>query len=143
MIDFQFGASQYLQIGSFGLSFGLVALFTVCVILCIGSSFMPLFQFDIWVSSILLFLFFRLYVFCCICSTTFGTSKSFASSYLSHNFLSVFDVKNFNFSVSVLNSEKWPSFSNSNNFSQWSCGGSVSVCFAQKISSFVVFVSFR
>ena len=84
-------------------------------------------------------------IFCCFCCTTFSTSKSFSFSILSHIFLSVIDVIHLDISNSVLISGGWHSFSNSINFSQWSSGVSVSVCFAQKnlLMRWVVFVSFR
>ena len=48
--------------------------------------------------------FFRSFMFCCICSTTFSTCKSFSFSSFSHNFVSVIDVMNFDISISVLKS---------------------------------------
>ena len=98
-------------------SFGLVPYWAVCVILCMGSSLMSSSRFDIRASGMLFFLFFRSYVFRCISSATFGTSKSFSSSSLSRNFLSVIDVINFDISTSVLKSGKSHSFSNSSSLS--------------------------
>ena len=97
-----------------------------------GSSLTSFFLFDVGAYGIVFFLFFRLYVFCCICSTTFGTSKSFSFSSLYRNFLSVFDAIIFDISISVLISGQSHSLSNPNKFSQWSCGVSVSVFVAQK-----------
>ena len=76
----------------------------------------------------------RSYVFCCTCSTTFNKSKSFTFNSLCRNFLSVIDAMNFDIIKFVLNSGKLRFFSKSSNFSQWSSGVSVSVCFAQKKS---------
>ena len=111
---FQFGVSQYLQFRSFGLSFGLVPCFPVYVILFTGSSLMSFSRFDIRASGMVVFLFFRLYVFCCICSTIFSTFKIFSFSNLFRNLLSVIDVVSFDKSKSMLNSGKLHSFSNPN-----------------------------
>ena len=131
---FQFAASQYLQFRSLNFSFGLVLYCPLCVNLCMVSCWTSFYRFDIRASGMVLFLFFRLYVFCCICSTTIGISQSFSFSSLSRKFLSVIDAIKFDISNSLLKSGKSHSFSNSNNFSQWSSGVSVAVCFAQKKS---------
>ena len=104
-LGFQFGASQCLQFRYLALSFGLLSYFPVCVILGIGSSLISFLRFDIKASGMVFFLFFLSYVFCCICSKTFVTSKSFPFSSLSRNSLSVIDVIIFDISGLVLNSE--------------------------------------
>ena len=113
---FQFSASQYLQVRSFGLSFGLLPYCPVCVILCIGSSLMSFSRFDVRVSGMVFFLLFLSYMFCCICPTAFGTSKSLFFNSWSRNFVSLIDIINFDISNSVLKSWKSHSFSSSNNF---------------------------
>ena len=66
-LGFQFGAWQYLQFCSLGLSSGLVPFFPVFVPLSVASSSISFPGFDITYSGILLFKFFLSYVFCCIC----------------------------------------------------------------------------
>ena len=89
-------------------------------------------ELDIWASGMVFLLFFRPYVFCWNCLTTFATSMSFSYSSLSRHFLSTIVVIKFDISNSMFNSAKSHSFSNSSNFSQWSSGVSLAVCFAQK-----------
>ena len=67
-----------------------------------------------------------------ICSTTFGTSKSFSFISLSRKFLLMDDVISFDLTNLLLNSGKLRSFSNSSYFSPWPSGVSVPVRFAQK-----------
>ena len=102
----QFGASQNLQFWSLCLSFDLVRFCPVYDILCIGSSLVSFSRFDIRASGMVFFLFFRSYVFCCICSTTFAKSKSFSSSSSSRIVLFVVDVIKIDKSNLVLNSGK-------------------------------------
>ena len=130
-LSFHFSASKNLQ---FLLGFSLSVLFRffpVCVILCVGSSFF-LSRFDTSCFSTVFLLFLLLYVFCCICSTTFGTSKHFSFKNLSRSFLSLIDLINFDISALLLKFGESCCFSRSIIFSQWSCGVSVFVCSAQK-----------
>ena len=122
------------NICNFGLFVSLLILsrINLHVFLCIGYSLMSFSRLDTRVFGMVLFLFLRSYVFCWICLTTFSTSKFFPFISLSRNFLSVIDVINFDKSNSMLSSGNSHSFSNSSNFSQWSSGVSLSVCFAQK-----------
>ena len=131
-LGFQFGASHYLQFRSTGFFFGLPPYCSVFVILCIGSFLMTFSRVVIRASGMVFFLLFRLCVFCCICSTIFGSSQSFSFSNLFCKFLSVIDVINFDINTLVLKSGKLHSFSISINSSQWFSSVSVSVCFPQK-----------
>ena len=112
----------------FDVSFGPVPYFLVCVILRIGS-LISFSQFDFSTSCLISFLYFLWYVFCCIFLTTFGTSKTFSFNSLSRKFLSVTDVINFDIGNSVLISGNLHSLSLSINFSEWSSGVSLYVCF--------------
>ena len=88
--------------------------------------------FDLSASSKVFFLLFLSYVFSCISSTTFNTSKTSLFSSLSRSFLSLIDVVKFDINSLVLKSGKLHSFSISTNFYQWSSGVAVFFCFAQK-----------
>ena len=85
-------------------------------------------------------IFFLSFVFC-ICWTVFGTTKSFSSIHLSHNFLSLIDVMNFDMCRSVLKFGKCQFFSNSMNFSEWSSSVSMLELFRVPMpkENFVVF----
>ena len=86
-LEFQFGASQYLQFCFFGLSFSLVPCFPVCVFRFMGSRLITFSRFFIRSSGTVRFLFFLSCLFCCISSTTFGTSMSFSFSSLCRFFV--------------------------------------------------------
>ena len=83
---FPIGVSQYLQFCSFGLFFGPIPYFPVSVVLCIGSSLMSSSRFDKKASGMVFFLIFSSHMFCCICSTTFDTSRPSSFSSLSLTF---------------------------------------------------------
>ena len=128
----QIGSSQHLQYRCFGLSSGVVPHFCVFVILRLRSFSISFSLIDKRASGMVYFLFFLSYVICCICSTTFSTSKSFSFGSWSRLFSSVIDVLYLNIGNLVLISRKSQSFSESMIYSQWSSGDSVSVCFVQK-----------
>ena len=132
------------NICSFDLLVSLSVLFRTvrCVLFCVWALLRCFSRFDIRASGMAFFLFVRSYVFCCICLTTSGTSKSFSFSSLSRNFLLVLDVVIFDINNSALKSGKFNSFSISINISQLSSGVLVSVCFAPEKSR-DLYVSFR
>ena len=82
------------------------ALFFTFPFFCVkvSFSFVSFSRLDIGASGIVFFLSLLPYVFCCICSTTFGTSIFFSLNSLSRNFVSVIDVKRFYICNSVLKS---------------------------------------
>ena len=97
-----FGALQYLQFDSFGLSFVLIPSVFFCLCYIVYGFFFDLSsQFDVSASGEKLFLFLLSFILCCFCSTNFGTSKSYSFNNFSHNFLSVIDVISFDISSSV------------------------------------------